>query len=104
MSVKTNLVRCLRCKKTLIREEFEEHDCIILHRGVRHVEISRWSLSKNERGEPLLMALGIDGYVYRLTQTKIKKEGFEELEIPDESLQENNQKDSDEDLTTPPRW
>ncbi len=29
------------------------------------------------------MALGIDGYVYRLTQTKIKKQGFEELRTAD---------------------
>ena len=73
MSAKNNLVRCLACKKTLIREEFEAHKCVVPHKGVRRTNISQWWLTENELGEPLLMAIGTDGYIYRLTQVNPAK-------------------------------
>jgi hypothetical protein len=74
-----NLVRCLRCAKTLIREEFEGHKCVPTHRGVRHIDVSQYWVTETELGEPLVMALGLDGYIYRLTQVR-SKSAFEELQ------------------------
>jgi hypothetical protein len=97
--MKSNLVRCLRCKTTLIREETETHDCIAPHKGVRRAEVSRWWESKNERGEPLLIALGIDGYIYRLTRVQVRPI-FEELQST-ETLHPEKRSDSTEDFTEP---
>lgn len=95
----SNLVRCLRCRATLIREETETHECTIPHKGVRRAEVSRWWESKNERGQPLLMALGVDGFIYRLTQIQVKPT-FEELQST-ETLQTNQKGGSTEDFTGP---
>lgn len=63
----------------LIREEFESHYCNPFAQGTRHVEIpvSQWWVSKDERGEERLTALGLDGCAYRLVKVTLK--GFEEL-------------------------
>jgi hypothetical protein len=75
-----NLVRCLRCRRTLIREEYEAHLCTPDHRGVRLIPIDMWSESKTDSGAPMVMAFGLDGYIYRLEQVK-ENIGFEELTV-----------------------
>ena len=78
--------KCIRCGQTMFEAEYAGHRCVIPHLGVRRIEVSQWWESANARGEPLLMALGLDGYIYRLTQ--VTKKAF--VEAPsDESKQED---------------
>jgi hypothetical protein len=90
-----NLVKCLACGKTLIREEFESHSCLPKNKGVRYVNVSQWWESRTEEGKPLLVALGLDGFVYRLT--KVVTRAFIEVE-PDESFQVEKNLHSDDDF------
>jgi hypothetical protein len=93
-----NLVRCLRCRRTFIREEYEEHLCTPDHKGVRRIPIDMWSESKTDSGEPMIMAFGLDGFVYRLEQVK-ENLGFEELS--DETLQDENRRNPTESGQNP---
>ena len=79
ISAKNNLIRCLRCRKVLIREEFPNHECVPFHQGVKYVDVSQWWETKTEYEEPLIMAFGLDGYTYRLKVVGYTKKGFEEL-------------------------
>lgn len=95
-----NLVRCLRCRRTLIREEYEEHLCTPDHKGVKRIPIDMWSESKTDSGEPMIMAFGLDGYIYRLEQVK-ENIGFEELPenmSPDESKRDKHPTGSTQNL------
>ncbi len=65
-----HLVRCLRCQRTFVRAEYDEHVCVPHYKGVRDIPIIQWWESKTEYGEPLIMAIGADGYTYRLVQLK----------------------------------
>ena len=99
--MKDNLGRCVRCRQVMFGAEYDGHKCIIPDKGVRRIEASQWWESTNAYGEPLLMALGLDGYTYRLTQ--VRKHGFEELpdnQPSDESgrIQESKSADIPEDL------
>jgi hypothetical protein len=56
---------------------FDNHVCSPQFKGVRHIPLNCWWLSKTESGEDLVMILGLDGYLYRFRATKVKE--FEPL-------------------------
>ncbi len=84
-------VQCLRCKKVLIRAEYDNHICAPYHMGTRDIPVIQWWVTKTENGTPMIMAIGTDGYTYSLVETK-RKIGFKTLDAlnrqpPDERLQ-----------------
>ena len=84
----SNLIQCLRCKQTLIREEYDDHVCASgKFKGVRDIEVLQWWETKNEHDERVAFGLGSDGYNYRLTEVK---EGFIELDTTNRELTGRN--------------
>jgi len=71
-----NLIQCIRCKQSLIREEWDNHVCSRRFKGVRNIEVLQWWETKGEQGERVAFGIGSDGYTYRMTEIK---EGFIEL-------------------------
>ena len=97
--MKSNFVRCVRCAKVLIMEEFENHECVPSHKGDKRLEISqRWE-SQTERGEHLIMAFGLDGYIYRLVE--VEKSGFEVIATDESYHPEKAEGDDDNRRTAP---
>ncbi|MBI2184129.1 MAG: hypothetical protein HYU39_04125 [Thaumarchaeota archaeon] len=78
MSSNDSLVKCLRCQRTFIRAEYDSHTCVPHYLGTRDIQIIQWWESKTPSGEPYIMAIGADGYDYRLIQVK-RRVGFVEL-------------------------
>ncbi|MGI0102756.1 MAG: hypothetical protein ACREA7_09215 [Nitrosotalea sp.] len=78
-----NLIRCLKCKKTLIKEELEGHTCERHFKGVRNIEVLDWWETKGDDGERVAFGLGSDGYTYRLIEPK---EGFVEIDFTNRQL------------------
>lgn len=79
-SAMSNLVSCPNCNKSLITEEYGRHECASKP-TVRRIPIKLWWASKTDKNEDLIMAVGLDGIVYRLVKSNIL--------LPDESKQED---------------
>lgn len=92
-----DLVKCARCKNTLIAESFDGHICTPRFRGTKTVIIDFFNIGKTSDGKTLILAKGMDGIMYSLIVNDQPS-----IPIPfnpsDESLQ---RKKSDEDLTEP---
>jgi hypothetical protein len=88
-----NVGRCSRCKKNLIREEFDNHVCNPPLQ-VREIRVNYWWLDKTDDGRPLIIAKGLEGILYRLSGDR--KSAFEEA--PDDSYHD---KTSDDELPEP---
>jgi hypothetical protein len=74
----SNLIQCIRCKQTLIKEESDEHICTSgKFKGVRDIEVIQWWETTSEDGERVAFGLGSDGYNYRMREMK---EGFIEID------------------------
>ena len=83
-----NLVQCIRCKQSLIREEYEDHICTsIKFKGVRDIEVIQWWETKGDHGERVAFGLGADGYNYRIIEAE---EGFIELDTNNRQLTGKN--------------
>lgn len=61
-----DLVKCSRCKKTLIAESFREHNCSTPTRDVRTIMIDFHTTTKDEMGREVILAQAMDGTLLRL--------------------------------------
>lgn len=78
-----NLIQCIRCKQSLIREEWDNHVCSRRFKGVRNIEVLQWWETKGDQGERVAFGIGSDGYTYKMTEAK---EGFIELDTSNRGL------------------
>ena len=64
-----NIIRCDRCGKQLLSEEFANHDCTIVTYTVQEIGIDDWFEGKlDENGDKVLIAHGLNGILYRFVQ------------------------------------
>ena len=64
-----NTIKCVRCHKTVISEEFDRHDCTIITYKVQEIGITHWFEGKvDENGDKVLIAHGLNGILYRLVE------------------------------------
>jgi len=92
-----NIVKCPRCGRVLIAEEYPSDTCNPRFRGVKEIIIDWHYETKSDDGHNVVMAKGLDGVLYRLVECK-HNPPHKTRSRPDESLQPS---ESDEDLTKP---
>jgi hypothetical protein len=63
-----NAGRCPRCNTFVIAEQVHNHKCKVELKGVREVFLESWVMHdhKDENDDSLSVAMGLDGYMYRL--------------------------------------
>ncbi len=97
----STLVKCLRCARTFIRGEYESHTCVPHYKGTRDIPVIQFWESKTPYNEPYVMAIGTDGYDYRLIQVK-RRVGFVELgPTTDDSYHPEKDEGDDDKLPEP---
>ena len=65
-----NIVMCLRCQRTYVSEEYDHHICSPNLINVKEIMVDYYSETKNEYGDQLILAKGLDGVLYRLVHCK----------------------------------
>ncbi|MGD0177745.1 MAG: hypothetical protein ABSC50_13080, partial [Candidatus Bathyarchaeia archaeon] len=60
--------RCPRCKKFILAEQIKTHKCKVKLNGVKELYLDSWVMKDhtNDDGDSLMVAMGLDGYLYRL--------------------------------------
>lgn len=58
------LVKCSRCKKAMIDEEFDDHNCSPALKGSKTILLDYYTKGKDEKGKEMLLAKGMDGIMY----------------------------------------
>ena len=72
-----DIIKCRRCKKTVIIEEYPAHLCSPIPNGKTvNIDIDYFIVSKNQNDETLLFVKDLEGTTYRLT-LKEKNELFD---------------------------
>ena len=71
-----DLVKCTRCKKVLIDEEYELHLCIPKTTGHKIIKIAYHFITKNDLGRTVIEAKGLDGITYELVDEPKDKVSF----------------------------
>jgi hypothetical protein len=88
----TDFIRCKRCNKNLIDEEFDSHLCSSITSGYKDIDIDYYIITKEPKmNRETILAKGLDGIMYILTI--IPKKLSDKLSLTDESLQSD--KDSE---------
>jgi hypothetical protein len=94
-----DIIKCNRCKKTIISEEYSSHLCSPIPNGkIVNVDIDYFIISESQNGETLLVVKDLEGTTYRLT-VKEKKEildDFSYLSPPKYQHPDKTPKDSTE--------
>jgi len=63
-----DILKCKRCKKTMISEEYPSHICSPIPNGkIIKIDIDYYIISKNQLGETVLMVKDLEGTSYRFT-------------------------------------
>src|SRR5208337_2876406 len=67
-----NVGKCLKCGEFLIAEQLAKHKCKISFKDVQDVTIDHYyeMMSRDEQGHRIVIAVGIDGTLYRMTVCK----------------------------------
>ena len=65
-----DLVKCSRCRKTLIAESFRDHDCSSTYRDVKTIIIDFHTKTKDEFGREMILAKTMDGTMLRLVMNE----------------------------------
>lgn len=66
MVVINELIKCSRCKKTMISEEFDNHNCSPILIGNRTILLDYYTKGNDENGNEMFLAKGMDGIMYTL--------------------------------------
>ena len=90
-----NLVRCSRCKSSIISEEFDTHCCAPRIKGFREIEIDFSWQHKSQDGRNLINARGLDGIIYTLVEAKERKP-LEYLPAPSPEVKRSDKSPEDE--------
>ena len=68
-----NTVECTRCRKHLIQEEFDTHDCASPLKAVKEIPIDFFFEARTTGNRLVLIANGLDGTLYRLVQSEKRR-------------------------------
>ncbi len=94
LSENSNLVKCSNCKRIIIAELFDSHECDLPIKHVKHIEAA-YTYSGSYKDKKIIVGRGLDGTLYSFI---VKKK----IPIPYYPSNEILQKDkSDEDFTEP---
>ena len=64
-----DFIKCKRCSKNFIFEEYDEHVCDIDFKGIREIGIDyHFDGGKDENNDQIFIAKGLDGMIYRLVK------------------------------------
>jgi hypothetical protein len=96
----TDIVRCERCKKNLIDEEFKSHSCSPVTVGYKDIDVDYYIVTKEpSMGRKIILAKGLDGVMYTLT---VRPRTISDMiSLSDENLQSDEKDKTDGDLTAP---
>ncbi len=65
----TDFIRCKRCSKNFIFEEYDEHICDINFKGIKEIGIDyHFEGGRDKNNDLVFMAKGLDGMIYRLVK------------------------------------
>lgn len=97
-----NLSRCIRCGKTLIDEEYDNHTCSPKINGKIHViEVDYWIKGKHPKtGEDLISTKALDGTTYWIVKRTPKPSDKVPLSLPQPTNLQQPNRTPDEDNTT----
>lgn len=62
----TDIVQCRRCKKIVIEEEYDKHECEPLIKNSKTIQISSYYITKDNLDRDTIHAWGLDGTVLDL--------------------------------------
>lgn len=89
----TDFIRCKRCNKNLIDEEFDSHLCSPITSDYRDIDIDYYIITKEPKiNRETILAKGLDGIMYILTI--IPKKLSDKLAVTDESLQSDKNREN----------
>lgn len=90
-----NLVRCIRCGKSMIAEESKEHSCAPLIQATQRIKVDQFCVITNPQGRTEVVAVGLDGTLYTLEvlsssngsfQTIKNRQSDDDFPVPDGSV------------------
>jgi hypothetical protein len=93
-----NIIKCQYCGGIFSAEFFDSHICIPTLKGTAEIPVKYYYESKPLNKEPVIIAKGHDGILYRLVLTKVKSKVKFFNFSSDEFLQGDS---SDKDYTEP---
>lgn len=65
----TEIIKCERCRKSFIQEEYHNHTCYPQTTKVQEIGIDRiFGSTTNGNGDQVYIAKGLNGIMYRLVQ------------------------------------
>lgn len=66
----TNIIRCQRCEKNFILEEFSGHDCHPYFKDVQSILIDYYFVAPkiDKNGDKVIIVKGLNGILYRLVK------------------------------------
>ncbi len=82
------LVRCARCKKILIDEEYDSHDCNPINNGWKNVKAAYYYITKDSQKQEVIFIVGLDGIDYNFTI--IQKHESDKRHLSTENLQDKS--------------
>ena len=93
----SNIIKCRRCRKTFIIEEYDNHVCTPILTDVKEIMIDYYFKARSNNNDIVIMVKGLDGTLYRMVECR-HNFTHKSYYPSDESLQGDK---SYEDLTEP---
>jgi hypothetical protein len=62
----SDIVKCIRCNRILIDEEFSIHICTPATKDYKEIMIDFYIITKDPQGRETILAKGLDGTMYTL--------------------------------------
>ena len=95
----TELVKCTRCKKTMINEEYDQHRCMPEIKGYKTIKYTTSYSVMDEENRKVTTFRGMDGIVYDFVEIQEDKE---HTKIPYQPIgnSQNYQPDSEQNPET----
>jgi hypothetical protein len=99
-----HIVKCNRCRKVMIHEEFSSHICTPVPTGeAKTIEVDYYIETKDEQSRTIIVAKGMDGVMYTLVERGKKESDKIPYTLPTESQQRKETPDKDNNTIIPNR-
>ena len=70
----SDLVQCTRCRKKMIDEEYDSHDCIPKIKKIKTIKYASYFLNEDKQRGKMIEIRGIDGTHYEFVEVPENKE------------------------------
>ena len=94
-----NIIKCQRCKKTLLGEEYDNHLCSPLANGSKIIDIDYYLIHEDELGDIYIITKTMDGLLLTLRKSMTTTENQQYF-----SPTENQQRNKTPDDPTEPKF